>query len=187
MSSTSSSCRTGPSQCGHFVMSSRLTMMFCGGSHSSQYHTGMRCPHQSCREMFQSRMFVEPVHVHRLPPLGQDADRAVADTPRAPARRAAPSSRTTDPRDAARPPCRSGSSAARRAGALRVFCSAPDARSSSTIVSRASKRSSPLIDAGTRPSASVTSRIDARARRSRSASAASAACPPRSRSRRAPA
>ena len=43
--------------CGHVATSSRLTMTLLGASHSSQYHTGMRWPHQSCREMFQSRMF----------------------------------------------------------------------------------------------------------------------------------
>ena len=100
----------------------------------------------------------EPVHVHRFPALGQDADRAVAHRLQRRARRAAPSSRTTDRRDAARPPCRSDSSAAPSAGASPIFCSAPDARSISTIRSRASNRSSPLIAFGTRPSASFTSR-----------------------------
>jgi hypothetical protein len=57
VSRTSSSCTTGQPQYGQAVRSSRLTITSCGGSHSVQYHTGIRCPHQSCREMFQSRMF----------------------------------------------------------------------------------------------------------------------------------
>src|ERR1700712_4904168 len=54
VSSTSSSWRTAAPQAGQVVMSVRDAI----GSMSqlSQYHTGMRCPHQICREIFQSRM-----------------------------------------------------------------------------------------------------------------------------------
>ena len=54
MSSTSVSWRSGPAHCGHSVRSVRET---CIAPSASQYQTGMRCPHQSWREMHQSRMF----------------------------------------------------------------------------------------------------------------------------------
>ena len=60
MSSTSSSCfRFVPPHCGQASGALRATMG-CGQpglpSDPWQYHTGMRWPHQSWREMHQSRM-----------------------------------------------------------------------------------------------------------------------------------
>jgi hypothetical protein len=55
VSSTSSSCRTAPPQAGQAVRSVRLTLIRAQRS-LSQYHTGIRWPHQSWREMHQSRM-----------------------------------------------------------------------------------------------------------------------------------
>ena len=54
VSSTSGSWRTGPPQLGHAVRSVRET---CTEPSRSQCHAGMRCPHQSCREMHHGRMF----------------------------------------------------------------------------------------------------------------------------------
>ncbi len=53
MSSTSSSWVTAPPQ-EQRATSARLTIW---RPQSSQYQTGIRCPHQSCREIHQSRMF----------------------------------------------------------------------------------------------------------------------------------
>jgi hypothetical protein len=78
--------------------------------------------------------------------------------PRGRARRAAPSARTTGRRAAARRRCRTGSSAAPRAGASRPS-RATLGSSSATMRSRASKRSSPRSASGRAPSASSTSRI----------------------------
>ena len=70
--------------------------------------------------MFQSRMFSSQLHVHAPPTAragcGCAPSRTACERRR---RRAAPSSRTTDRTGAARPPCRSDSSGARRAGAAR--------------------------------------------------------------------
>ena len=54
MSSVSSSCRTAPPHVGQASGSSTATMV---SGHASQYHTGMRWPHQIWRLMVQSRMF----------------------------------------------------------------------------------------------------------------------------------
>ena len=55
VSSTSGSCSIlEPPQCAQAAGSSRLTVI---SPQSAQYQTGMRWPHQSWREMFQSRMF----------------------------------------------------------------------------------------------------------------------------------
>ena len=56
MSNTSSSLRSAPPQ-SHVSGSSSETMIFPQPS-ASQYQAGMRCPHQSWREMFQSRISV---------------------------------------------------------------------------------------------------------------------------------
>src|ERR1700722_17479871 len=54
VSSTSGSCVILPEpHFAHFVGVSRDTMI---SLHSLQYHAGIRCPHQSCREMHQSRI-----------------------------------------------------------------------------------------------------------------------------------
>ena len=54
VSSTDSSCLSFvPPHLGQARGASRDTII----SPQSQYHAGMRCPHQSCREMHQSRMF----------------------------------------------------------------------------------------------------------------------------------
>src|SRR5271166_1370764 len=55
VSRTSGSCsmRADP-QCAHCKGASRDTVI---SVQSAQCHAGMRCPHQSCREMHQSRMF----------------------------------------------------------------------------------------------------------------------------------
>ncbi len=57
VSSTSSSWRTGPPQASHVAGSSIATVMWSHPS-ASQYHAGIRCPHHSWREMFQSRISV---------------------------------------------------------------------------------------------------------------------------------
>ena len=55
VSSTSGSCSTGPPQAGQAASdSSTVTIV---SPHCWQYQTGMRCPHQSWREMHQSWMF----------------------------------------------------------------------------------------------------------------------------------
>src|ERR1700741_2651159 len=54
VSSTSESCVSfDEPHFVHFAGVSRATMI---ALQSPQYHAGMRCPHQSCREMHQSRM-----------------------------------------------------------------------------------------------------------------------------------
>src|SRR5207302_6229037 len=56
VSRTSGSCsRFGDPHAAHFAGVSRATVTCL---FSLQYHAGMRCPHQSCRDMVQSRMFV---------------------------------------------------------------------------------------------------------------------------------
>ena len=100
---------------------------------SSQYHTGMRWPHQSCREMFQSRMFSSQCTYTpsqrsgrmRIAPVAHGLERRLGER--------LPSSRTTGRTGAARRPCRSGSSAARCAGAARSSPVAQSARACSTI------------------------------------------------------
>ena len=86
---------------------------------------------------------LEPVDVHAFPPLGHECGCGRRARLRAPARRAASSSRTTGRTGAARPPCRSDSSAAPRAGAAPPSPSAPASLSIATMRSRASKRSMP--------------------------------------------
>ncbi len=54
VSSTSVSWRRAPPHCGHALRSVRETCMLPS---LSQYQTGMRWPHQSWREIAQSRMF----------------------------------------------------------------------------------------------------------------------------------
>ena len=54
VSRTSGSWRTGPEHFGHAVRSVREAWT---EPSASQYQTGMRCPHQSWREMHQGRMF----------------------------------------------------------------------------------------------------------------------------------
>ena len=54
VSSTSSSCCTAPPHPGHRSISVRETWV---AAQVGQYHTGIRCPHQSWREIGQSRMF----------------------------------------------------------------------------------------------------------------------------------
>jgi hypothetical protein len=53
VSSTSSSCRSGPAQDEHPAGASSATTVV---PQASQYQAGMRCPHQSWREMHQSWM-----------------------------------------------------------------------------------------------------------------------------------
>jgi hypothetical protein len=53
VSSTSSSRRSAPP---HFGQPSRSSRETWTEPSASQYHAGMRCPHQSWREMHQGRM-----------------------------------------------------------------------------------------------------------------------------------
>ena len=53
----------------------------CRSRTSSQYHTGMRWPHQSWREMLQSRMSFEPVDVVVAPALGHERGACRRATP----------------------------------------------------------------------------------------------------------
>ena len=188
VSSTSSSWRTGPEHDGQFV-----DVVAAHGHAAAR----VAVPDGNAMAPPELPRDVPVADVRRasgrrpLPSLGQDANASVAHRLRAPARRAASSSRTTGRTGAARPPCRSGSSAARRAGAARPSRAGPLPRSIATIVSRASKRSRPRSSPARAPSPCVVSRVSSPivpvARRSRPASAARAAARPRSRSRRAPA
>ncbi len=71
MSRTSGSCSTRPPQAGHDSIVA--LMLACTPSHSWQYQMGIRCPHQSCREIVQSWMFSSQLSYTPLKRSGTNA------------------------------------------------------------------------------------------------------------------
>jgi hypothetical protein len=123
----------GPPHAAHSLRSSRARDELRADPALAQYQTGMRWPHQSCREMFQSRMFSSQLTYTPSYRSGRMRSLPSRSASSALLRRAAPCARTTDPRAAARPPCRSDSSAAPRAGASRSSRAIPRLRAASTM------------------------------------------------------
>ena len=147
MSSTSSSCRTGPPQAGQAPTSVRLTRDAAAALRLAVPHRDAVAPPELPRDAPVADA-LEPVLVLVAPTLGDEAGGSRRATARARGGRAAPSARTTGRRAAARPPCRSGSSAPPRAGAARPSRAGPAASNSATTRSRASKRSRPWNRSG---------------------------------------
>ena len=131
MSSTSSSCRTGPPQAGQRSRSVRLTLVRPQPRRLAVPHRDAVAPPELAGDAPVADA-LQPVGVVVAPALGDELEGAVAVPLPARAGRAAPSARTTDRTAAARPPCRSGSSGPPRAGAARPCSSSPAASNSAT-------------------------------------------------------